>query len=212
VKEGTTRAENYIFQAVDFEGFAGKPMYWQGLPAYLWHNSYFMHNACNYCDDVFGETADAVFMDAWLPQFAADHRGHTAVLVRNWELQEVFRQGIQQGGCHMEAIPVQELVQSQKGVIKKKRCLIKGKLYHSREMGRWVPKRRVNPDPGTYYKNWLSINLRSSVMNESKRLWPIFSQDLTNQRFWGAMKPWNRKLGILHSIQGLRRAISKVMA
>ena len=57
------------------KGNEGIPLSNQGLPYHLWHYQYFKHNACNFCDDVFGETADITFMDAWLPEYVRDYKG-----------------------------------------------------------------------------------------------------------------------------------------
>ena len=82
LKEGTMRAGNYGFRAIGANGKSGSLTYWEELPNHLWLNSYFMHNACNFCDDIFGETADVVFMDAWLPEYEPDPKGNSLIIAR----------------------------------------------------------------------------------------------------------------------------------
>ena len=40
-----------------------------------WGLGYFKYNACDYCDDVLAETADATFGDAWIPKYVSDDKG-----------------------------------------------------------------------------------------------------------------------------------------
>ena len=53
---------------------------------------YFKLNPCNYCDDVFAELADVVFMDAWLPKYSKDPLGHSLVINRNKAFTFIFNQ------------------------------------------------------------------------------------------------------------------------
>jgi len=66
-KEKTSTSIDFHFRAQHLNGRWSKPIGALETFRYLWSRYYFAHNACLYCDDVFAETADAVFMDAWLP-------------------------------------------------------------------------------------------------------------------------------------------------
>ena len=52
----------------------------RGLFGYLWVNEVGGLRSCLFCDDVFAELADATFMDAWLPEYAADRCGTNLVI------------------------------------------------------------------------------------------------------------------------------------
>lgn len=52
--------------------------------------AYFGLDACRYCDDVFAEYADVVFMDAWLPEYRNEKLGTSIVLLRRPDLAEYF--------------------------------------------------------------------------------------------------------------------------
>lgn len=42
-----------------------------------------MYKACDFCDDVFAETADIALGDAWLPEYVQDGNGTNVVVTRN---------------------------------------------------------------------------------------------------------------------------------
>ncbi len=50
------------------------------LFCYLWAPGFFKYKACDYCDDVFAETADICFGDAWIEPYVSDQAelGHEA--------------------------------------------------------------------------------------------------------------------------------------
>jgi len=86
-----------------------------------WGQSWFKQDACNYCDDVFAELADAAFMDAWLPVVQEDPRGTSIVLVRNPLCRKLLEDGIRSGGLQLQAIEIGEVVRSQQGCLRLKR-------------------------------------------------------------------------------------------
>jgi hypothetical protein len=86
-----------------------------------WGQSYFKQDACNYCDDVFAELADAVFMDAWLPGFHEDPRGTTIALTRSALCRDVLETGTVEGGLQVKPIHVRDVIRSQEGCLRLKR-------------------------------------------------------------------------------------------
>jgi coenzyme F420-reducing hydrogenase beta subunit len=116
-------ASNYRFQGTDNKG-PGKEIPYHSLPFYLGKNGFFRLNACNFCMDVFSESADACFMDAWLPSFRNDSKGTSLVLIRKGVLDELLLQGRDEGDLQFEQIGSDEIVQSQKGQVRRKRDLI----------------------------------------------------------------------------------------
>ena len=190
IKEKTRRAGNYLFQAYNTQGIAGQSIYWIALPSYLWHNSFFIHNACNYCDDVYGETADVSFMDAWLPEHESDPQGHTLIIARTPDAKNLLEIGIRKKSCNLKPITIDKVIQSQAGGIRKKRHIIKGKLFRAEKFNKWVPPKRIKAEAKVYYRHFLSLNLNDRIMIESKRQWTKYRMDPDTTRFWRAMKPW----------------------
>lgn len=56
-----------------------------------WGMGFFKYKACDYCDDVAGETADISFGDAWLPQYRNDYQGTNIIVTRNKILDDIIK-------------------------------------------------------------------------------------------------------------------------
>jgi len=166
------RAGNSAFRAYTHGGAEWKLVPFAGRPSRAWGEGYFQRNACNYCDDVFAETADAVFMDAWLPEYESDPRGHSLIIVRHPALRELLEEGIEEKTCHLEPIPVNKVVASQRGGVYRKKVEIGGRLYRAQECGEWVPKKRVVPSEEVWRRHRRDIEARYAVQRASKELWP----------------------------------------
>lgn len=64
-KTANPPAQNYEFAAQDESGRSGS-VHMQSIPGGNWGQTLFMQDACNWCDDVVGETADVSLGDAWI--------------------------------------------------------------------------------------------------------------------------------------------------
>ncbi|MBE3065549.1 MAG: Coenzyme F420 hydrogenase/dehydrogenase, beta subunit C-terminal domain [Spirochaetes bacterium] len=108
-----------------------------------WRRGYFKVNACNFCDDIFGEVADVVFMDAWLPPYNRDPRGTSLVLARSREAWELLEAGRRSAEVNLEPLAIEKLVSSQQGVIDDKRRGLAVRLAVAAADGLIVPPKRV---------------------------------------------------------------------
>jgi len=113
-------ANNYAYRFTwsdNFSIMAG----WAEAVSRPWKERWFTLEACDYCDDVFAECADATFMDAWLPEYSSDPAGRNLVIIRNLSLSKMLRG--QLDGAHLNRIEAKRVIESQKGVIHQKRVL-----------------------------------------------------------------------------------------
>jgi len=108
-----------------------------------WGVGFFKYSACEYCDDVFAETADVAVGDAWLPEFTADNGGNSIVLVRSVELGKLIRDGVNSGRLCLESCSADAMAESQAGGLRHRRDGLSYRLYLKEEDGIWVPKKRV---------------------------------------------------------------------
>jgi coenzyme F420-reducing hydrogenase beta subunit len=67
-----------------------------------WGAGFFMNSACNWCDDVVGETADISFGDAWVEPYASDGRGTNAAVVRSPLIRQYVQEAIAEGRLCLE--------------------------------------------------------------------------------------------------------------
>lgn len=105
-----------------------------------WGYNYFKYNACDYCDDVFAETADIVIGDAWLPEYENDWLGTNIVITRNKILDNIiyeFRDEL-----YIREISSEDIVNSQYSGYKHKTEGLKYRLYLKNKKNLWAPKKR----------------------------------------------------------------------
>ncbi|MHB8978758.1 MAG: Coenzyme F420 hydrogenase/dehydrogenase, beta subunit C-terminal domain [Trichloromonadaceae bacterium] len=171
LKEDTGRAGNFKFQAVAKNGCSGVAIPFSKI-SNIWTDGYFQVNACNYCDDVFAEVADVVFMDAWLPQYIHDIRGHSLVVVRHPNLLPIFAEGADTGSCYLESLPIALITESQRGVIENKRTMLSGRLFAAGLHDRKAPIKRYPVDASIYRRYQRKIEAHYSVQQASKIQWP----------------------------------------
>jgi coenzyme F420 hydrogenase subunit beta len=104
---------------------------------------FFKPLACDFCDDVVAETADVSVGDAWRPEYVADSRGHSIVVVRNPIIRDVILGGAASGMVDVHRIPATEVVESQRAGLRHRREGLSHRLAQSVEQGQWVPPKRV---------------------------------------------------------------------
>lgn len=125
-KQEGASARSYGVSFKDANGaeysFTDMKFFWR-----LWHMSAL--RPCSFCDDVFAETADIVFMDAWLPEYILESRGTNLVITRSSEAGEMLLNGRNKGEICLEPLPVDRILDSQRGVIRKKRQGLAYRLY-----------------------------------------------------------------------------------
>jgi coenzyme F420 hydrogenase subunit beta len=119
-KSADKRADNSFFSCRN-DLNSGRNLFWQEEPTYAWTNRWFTPQACDFCDDVFAELADATFMDAWLPEYICDSGGTNLVVIRNPTIAEILEQGVVQQAITGAPIALQKIIQSQAGVVEYKR-------------------------------------------------------------------------------------------
>lgn len=111
-----------------------------------WGHGMFQLNACNYCDDIFAETADLVLGDAWLPQYRSDWRGTNLLLCRNALIQQLIDDGAATGELFIQSLSVAQAASSQAGNFRHRHEGLALRLADDQNAGHWVPNKRVTPD------------------------------------------------------------------
>lgn len=119
-----------------------RPM--EGLMGADWGQGLFKYRACEFCDDVLAETADAVVGDAWLPAYDADHRGTNVVVVRDPRLLDLLARGRDERRLHLEALTADDVAKSQAGGLRHRRAGLAYRLHLTDREGLWRPEKRVS--------------------------------------------------------------------
>lgn len=150
-----------------------------------WGHGLFKLKACEFCDDVFGETADAVVGDAWLPAYDGDHRGANVVVVRNPDMLALLCAGAKEGRLCLDSLTADELAASQAGGLRQRRDGLAYRLWLADRAGDWRPKKRVaarrnhlDPHMQRIYRLRYSLGQESHAMYYSARQGGCFQEFL----------------------------------
>lgn len=181
-------ASNFLQVAIDKKGNEGYPQPYLDLPFFLWHYHFFKQNACNFCDDVFGEIADVTFMDAWLPKYTKEYKGTSIVIARTPLYANILK------NHELENIDIDNVIKSQMGVIRKKRELLQGRLYKNTISGSFYPKKRLSAKKEIYVKNKEFIDLTLKSQKLSKEIWPNYRFNDSNLKYWKNLKEIKSKI------------------
>jgi coenzyme F420-reducing hydrogenase beta subunit len=110
----------FSFRCADDRNQYPTQVFWRDGIDFITKNGFFQLPGCFHCDDVFAECADAVFMDAWLPEFSSQPEGHSIVLIRSPELSAMFGDA-SKAGKPFSRLGIDSVKKSQINVIRAKR-------------------------------------------------------------------------------------------
>ena len=125
-------------------GVAGED--WWNLADGDWGAGFFQNSACNWCDDVVGETADMSCGDAWVEPYSSDGRGTNVVVVRSPALRALIEQARGEERLALEPVDAAFVEQTQAAGLRHRR---EGLAYRLSWAKRGVrPVKRVAPSTG----------------------------------------------------------------
>lgn len=110
-----------------------------------WGHNLFKYKACDYCDDVFAETADCAIGDAWLPGWIDDHRGTSIIVVRNQLLLKLIEDGISRAQLSLQSLSADDARSSQRGGLLHRNEGLSLRLHDDDLANRWRPQKRTQP-------------------------------------------------------------------
>ena len=132
-----------------------------------WGWGLFKLKACDYCDDIIGETADISFGDAWIPKYENDYQGTNIVVTRHPVLEDLVQKHRANGHLHYDTLSPEELIQSQAGGFRHRREGLAYRLYLQQKKGKYVPEKRVKPEKITSKKRRKIYKLRMQLQEKS---------------------------------------------
>jgi coenzyme F420 hydrogenase subunit beta len=147
VKNEKGRADRYSIAVAGYRG--GRPVA-ETKPnsefyGQLWGLGFFKYEACDYCDDVFAETADISVGDAWLPRYVDDPRGTNILVVRDSRLRQLVLAATSEGRLRLDPLAPDDAARSQDAGLRHRREGLAYRLYLRARDERWAPRKRVRP-------------------------------------------------------------------
>jgi coenzyme F420 hydrogenase subunit beta len=173
LKDSDRSAKDYAHRFIwkNHEQLISRKIYWSEGIQKVWTHDYFKPNACNFCDDVFAETADVVFMDAWLPQYSQDPRGHSLVINRREDFKPIWDDVASSNEISLQPIAADLVIRSQSGQLHHKRELLSYRLFRAKRAERRVPRKRVDPSADLSILECYLVKLKSDARRKSLSIW-----------------------------------------
>jgi len=181
------------------------------LEGYNWGYGFFKYQACDYCDDVLGETADVTIGDAWLPGYVVDPGGTNIVVVRNDRILQLLTEAKNDGRLHLESISHVDVVASQDAGIRHRRHGLAYRLYLKKQEGKWAPRKRVVPAEYHLTSREKKIQeLRIALRVESHRAYARAVESGNWSTFTQTMRPLITRYQRLYRLAFWRRLAQKI--
>lgn len=108
-----------------------------------WGHAVFQLKSCDFCDDIFGETADVCFGDAWIDRYSSDWRGTNIAVVRDESIFRLLEDGRRDGALNIESISADDVVRSQDGNFRHRWDGLSVRLLDRQRQGLWSPSKRI---------------------------------------------------------------------
>lgn len=153
------------------QGTVVKQVMWSQGVGEAWGLGWFTPNPCLYCDDVFAETADVTFMDAWLPEYEQDYRGTSLIVVRSEAAAEIVRSGVQAGTLDAKPAAPGSVIASQQSVVTHKRDALAHRLWVAQQGNTTVPSKRVGAKPAQNQESGARWEARIKASRHGRSLW-----------------------------------------
>lgn len=163
VKSENFRSDDYFMSVTDLNNNT-KYGRISELFANSWGYGLFKPKACEFCDDISGETCDIVFGDAWLPKYTSDWRGTNVVIIRNRELLNHFES---QNDIYFEAISPQDVINSQLGNFRHRRG---GVIARNKFVNGWKPRKRIELCQKHYTEDRFDLYKRRWELSEYSQM------------------------------------------
>ncbi len=145
---------------------------WWNLADGDWGAGFFQASACNWCDDVVGETADMSFGDAWLEPYSSDGRGTNVAVVRSPELHRLVEAARADGRLALDPVDAAFVEQTQAAGLRHRREGLAYRLTWARTGIR--PRKRVVPSAaGLPLRRRLVYRTRHAIATWSNRMFAL---------------------------------------
>ncbi|MFZ5784661.1 MAG: Coenzyme F420 hydrogenase/dehydrogenase, beta subunit C-terminal domain [Pseudomonadota bacterium] len=106
-----------------------------------WGAGFFQNAACDACDDVFAETADIAFGDAWVEPYASDARGTNVVVVRTPAFARMLAEATAERRLVLDVADVELVARTQAAGLRQRREGLAYRLALRSSAGMAVSKR-----------------------------------------------------------------------
>jgi coenzyme F420 hydrogenase subunit beta len=175
-----------------------------------WGYGFFRYEACHFCDDVLGETADVSVGDAWLNGYVEDPGGANVVITRRRWIDEIIRAGMRKGALRFDKITAADAARSQAGGLRDRREGLSVRLALKDQQGAWRPRKRVVANLALPRKRREIYDLRWRIARESHTAFAEATAEGDLTVFDRRMLPLTDRYDALHRPSLTRRIIARL--
>lgn len=202
-------SSHYDVEARALDGRVGRA-HTHDLVGGNWGHAMFQVNACNYCDDIFAETADVAFGDAWLPEFKTEWQGTNVVVSRHPDIDEILAD---QSAIWSEPLTADQAAATQAGNYRHRRVGLSVRLHDDAAAGLSVPVKRVPASLDGIDPNRVTlIRLRRTIAELSHTAFADARARSSLEVFLRTMRPWLRRYARVSRGSALARLKRRLQA
>jgi coenzyme F420-reducing hydrogenase beta subunit len=166
-----TRPANWYRAQLELDDGSSAAQDWWNLADGDWGAGFFQNPACDWCDDVVGETADISFGDAWVEPYSSDGRGTNVVITRTPELKAMIELARSDGRLKLEPVDAEFIARTQAAGLRHRRD---GLAYRLTWRGRGItPTKRVQPSAALPLRRKLVYRMRAGIARWSHRMFRL---------------------------------------
>jgi len=134
-----------------------------------WGHGFFKYKACDYCDDVVGETADVSIGDAWIKGLMEDDKGNNVLVIRNETIYEIVEKAIIDNRLKLKTVNEDIIEGSQAGGIRHRREGLQYRLHLKQQAKEWFPPKRFDPSDKLPEKRKKIYKVRENLREKSHK-------------------------------------------
>ena len=157
----------------------------------------FKYKACDFCDDVFAETADVVVGDAWIPKYLT--QGNSLVVTRSSLFDSLINKYTKRGDIISDRITLAEAIASQDAGLRHRKDTISYRLYLEKKKKKWLPLKRYRAHNRFSLRTKLIQRLRILAREKSTE---YYYQNLISSNFEGFKNKIDYLFNIYRSLYG----------
>lgn len=176
-----------------------------------WGHGFFKYKACDFCDDVFGETADISIGDAWIREYESNNDGVNVVVVRSVGLNDILYKNAKNGRLHLDMLSAEKVAESQAGGLRHRREGLSYRLFLEDIAGNWRPQKRVEAFSSHLTKKLRRVySMRYAISNISHTAFSVASENDDLNYFYKVLKPLTERYDHEYRRSVLTRVLSKI--
>ena len=166
-----SRPANWYRAHLELEDGSSAAQDWWHLADGDWGAGFFQNPACDWCDDVVGETADVSFGDAWVEPYSSDGRGTNVMVVRSKDIAEMVERARAEGRLELTPVDADFIAGTQAAGLRHRRD---GLAYRLSWRKRGVrPRKRVAAGIDLPLRRRLVYRLRYAIARWSHRIFRL---------------------------------------